>query len=79
MLLKVELVLDLSVLPGHLGDHVVSVWSLVDSSGEAFAPSMVVEVTFFGRKMPASLFESWREHSVLSRLFFLLHVEKLIA
>jgi len=41
----VELVLDLFFLPGHLGDHVVSVWSLVDSSGEAFAPSMVVEVT----------------------------------
>lgn len=41
----VELVLDLCFLPGHLCDHVVSVWSLVDSSGEAFAPPMVVEVT----------------------------------
>ena len=55
MWLKVELVLDLCFLPGHLCDHVVSVWSLVDSSGEAFAPPMVVEVTFFGRKMPVRL------------------------
>ena len=43
--LQVELLLDLCLLPGHLGDHVVSAWSMLDSSGNAFAPPMVVEVT----------------------------------
>ena len=43
-LLKVELVLDLSFLPGHAGDHVVSAWSLLGPSGP-FGPPMVVEVT----------------------------------